>query len=284
MDLTFYKLHSSGGDYLVSSFLHEQPPDFSVLPGAASRICRRRTGVGANGLLVLTKGVEHPLKAAFFPATREERPLTGDAIVCMGRYAFDSGLANNTRISCESDFGAVTAEAIDSSNFRVDLGAPLNPANNELIDPSSGVNANKIARVSGRRLPYTPVRLQSDYAVITTDRSPGSIRRLALELSQTPELSRYQPVFMRSISNEEIAVYSWAALDHLPDHVEGVAACVTAGILNGFCDSEVTIRFRSYLLYAQWNQPERRVLVTAPSDYICSGSFYIDDENLQARL
>lgn len=284
MDLTFYKLHSTGGDYIVSSFLHEPQPDFSILPGAAARICKRRTGVGANGLLVLTKGVEHPIKATFYPAYREERPLTNDAVVCMGRYAFDSGLAANTRISCESDFGAVTAEAIDSTNFRVELGTPKNPGDDEIVDLSSEVNQNKTARVGGRRLPYTPVRFHSDYSVIITDRSPRTIRRLALELSNVKELKNFQPIFVRSISNEEIAVYSWAVSGRTPDHIEGVAAGVTAGILNGFCDSEVTVRFRSELLYTQWNQREGRVLVTAPSEYICSGSFYIDDEILRERM
>ncbi len=99
MDLTFYKLHSTGGDYILSSFLHGPSPDFSVFPGAAARICKRRTGVGANGLLVLSKGVEHPLKASFYPGNNLSAPLPGDATVCMGRYAFDSGLADKTRIA-----------------------------------------------------------------------------------------------------------------------------------------------------------------------------------------
>jgi diaminopimelate epimerase len=284
MDLNFYKLHSTGGDYIVSSFLHDPPPDFSVFPGAASRICKRRTGVGANGLLVITKGIEHALKASFYPANSPQSPLPGDATVCMGRFAFDSGLADNTRISCESDFGVVTTDAIDSANFRVDLGPPRNPADGEVIDPSKDVNLNETVRVGGKRLPYTPVGIHSNYAVVITDRSPRAIRRLALELSRLEEMANIQPVFMRSISHEEIAVYSWTSSGDTPDHVGGVAACVTAGILNGFCDSEVTVRFRSYLLFVQWNQKEGRLLVTAPSEYICSGSFYIDDEVLQTQM
>ncbi len=284
MDLTFYKLHSTGGDYIISSFLHEQPPDFSVFPETASRICRRRTGVGANGMLVLTKGLEHALKTSYYPASDRQGPLPGDAKVCMGRFAFDSGLADNTRISCETDFGVVTTEAIDSVNFRVDLGPPRSPVDGEIIDPTSEVNFNKTVRVAGKRLPYTPIRISSNYAVVITDRSPRAIRRLALELSGLEEMADHQPVFMRSISHEEMAVYSWASTGRPPDHVEGVAACVAAGILNGFCDSDVSVRFRSYLLFAQWNHREGRLLVTSPSEYICSGSFYIDDEVLKKRL
>ncbi|MBN1685819.1 MAG: hypothetical protein JW852_04145 [Spirochaetales bacterium] len=278
MDLSFYKLHSTGGDYIIISFLHYDQPDFSLLPKAAHRICNRRTGVGANGLLILTQGVEHALKAHFFPASGPQRPLPGDAVVCMGRFAFDSGLADNTRISCETDFGAVTVDAIDSVNFRVDLGAPRNTANNEEITPASNINLNETASISGVRLPFTSIRVITDYAVIHTERRPRAIRKLAEEFSRSRLLAQRQAVFMRSVSNEEISVYSWASTASLPDHAGGAAACAAAGILNGFCDNELTARFRSYLLYVQWRQEENRLLLTAPTEYICSGSYYIDSD------
>jgi diaminopimelate epimerase len=278
MDLSFYKLHSTGGDYIIISFLHHNEPDFSVFPEVAYRICRRRTGIGANGLLILTQGVEHALKAHFFPASGPPRPLSGDAIVCVGRFAFDSGLADNTRISCETDFGVVTVDAIDSVNFRIDLGPPRNTANNEEITPASNINLNETVSIAGIRLPFTSIRVISDYAVVNTERRPRAIKRMAEELSRSELLAQRQAVFMRSVSDEEISVYAWASTDNLPDHAGGTAACASAGILNGFCDNELTARFRSYLLYVQWRQEEGRLLVTAPSEYICSGSYYIDSD------
>ncbi len=278
MELSFYKLHSTGSDYIINSFLHEQNPDFSIFPKAASRICKRRTGVGANGLLVLTRGVEHALRASLFFADGTQRPLPSDAAVCVGRFAFDSGLAENTRISFETDFGVIATEAIDSVNFRVDLGVPENPANGEAVSPAADINLNESVTVGGKRLPCTPIRLVTDFAVVTTEQRPRSIRRLAAELARNEALERFQPVFMRSLSNDEISVYSWAGSTTTPDHAGGAAACTVVGILNGFCSNEVTARFRSYLLYVQWLQREGRLLVTAPSEYICSGSYYIDEE------
>lgn len=278
MDLSFYKLHSTGGDYIVVSFLHQKPPDFSLFPNAACRICRRRTGVGANGLLVLTQGFEHALRVDFYPASGLHLALPGDAILCMGRFAFDSGLAENTRISCETDFGVVTVDAIDSFNFRIDLGPPRNPRNNKEISPASNINLNETVSVAGRRLPFTAIRLITDYAVVNTDRRPRALRKLALELSQSETFAHRQAVFMRSVSNEEISVYSWASAGNLPDHAGGAAACAAAGILNGFCDNELSVKFRSYLLYVQWRQQEERLLVTAPTEYICSGSYYLESD------
>ena len=276
MDISFYKLHSTGGDYLVTSFLHDQSPDFSVFPVVATRICKRRTGVGANGLLLLTKGVEHALHVSFFLPTGEQCPLPGDAVACMGRFAFDSGFADKSRISCESDFGVVTTDVIDSANFRVDLGSPRDISNGKEISITSDTNLNRTVSIEGKRFPYTAIRLLADYVVFNTIRRPAAAKTLAAELSGHENLKQIQPVFMRSISDEEFSAYAWTAAGKTPDHVSSVGACATAGMLNGFCESEVTVRFRSYLLFAQWLEREGRILVTAPTEYICSGSYYIE--------
>ncbi len=278
MDISFYKLHSTGGDYILVSFLHEDSPDSGVLPLLASRICRRRTGVGANGLLVLTTGMEHALKAEFFLPSGEQQALSGDAIACVGRFAFDYGLAENARVSCESDFGVVTTDVIDSVNFRIDLGTPKDISQNAEIDPSSEKNLNRSVSVSGKRFPFTPVRLKNDYAVFSIIERPAAVKRLAADVSTNDAMQTLQPVFMRCISDEEITVYSWSVAGKTPDHAAGAAACVAAGVLNGFCEREVTVRYRSYLLFVQWLEREGRLLVTAPTEYICSGSYYIETD------
>ncbi len=278
MDITFYKLHSTGGDYLLANYLHGEAPDFSVFPMVASRICRRRTGVGANGLLILTSGVEHALTVKFYLPSGEESTLPGDAVACMGRFAFDSGLVDKSRISCESDYGVITVDVIDSANFRIDLGAPKDIESGSPIHPTSEINLNKTVSVEGKRLPFTCLRLVSEYAVFSTERRPSSAKRLAAELSGHDAIGGLQPVFMRSMSDQEISAYMWSGSGSTPDHAGGVGACAIAGILNGFCEREVTVRLRSFLLFVQWLEQDGRVLVTVPSEYICSGSYYIEIE------
>ena len=280
MDLTFYKLHSTGGDYVLSSFIHGPAPDLSIFPRVAKSICKRRTGIGANGLLVLCRGSEHPFSLHFFPAHGDNGSIPADALVCVGRYAFDSGLANNNRISGESDFGAVTIEAIDSGNFRVDLGVPAHPDTGDEIHLSADVDLMDTVKVGGRRIPYSPINLHDNYAVVITDKRPQSIRLLAISMSHHEDLAGFQPVFLRSIKSDECTGYSWAA-NRTPDHARSMAACAAVGILNGICDDEVAINFRSHMLFVQWRQREGRLYVTAPAEYICSGSYYFDDNESQ---
>jgi diaminopimelate epimerase len=281
MDLAFYKLHSTGGDYLLSNFIHGPDPEMDFFPELARVICKRRTGVGANGLLAMTRGVEHSIRLHYFPARLEDtRKIPGDALACAGRYAFNLGLARNAQISAESDFGVVTIEVIDSTNFRVDLGIPTHPETGEEISPAASTDIIETARAAGRRQPFAPIALGRKHAVVTTERSPKAIRQLAKLLSESGDLSDYQPVFMRSISHEECTGYCWAT-NSTPDHAESMGACAVVGILHGFCDNEVTVRFRSYLLHAQWQRSDGRLYVTAPTEYICSGSFSVEDDVLE---
>ncbi len=281
MDFAFYKLHSTGGDYILSSFIHGPQPDLSLFPALANIICKRRTGVGANGLLVIARGIEHPIKLHYYSARSEEvHGIPGDALACAARYAFNLGLAENSRISAESDYGAITIEVIDSTNFRVDLGFPTHPETGEEILPTINTEIIETARAAGRRQPFSPISLLEKYAVVTTERSPKAIRQLAMLLSDSVELSGYQPVFMRSISQEECSGYYWVT-NSTPDHAEAMGACAVVGILHGFCDNEVTIRFRSYMLHAQWQRSDGRLYVTAPTEYVCSGSYSVEDEVLE---
>lgn len=279
MDLAFYKLHSTGGDYILTSFIQETAPDLTLFPSLASMICKRRTGVGANGLLVLTRGIEHPMKLHFFPPGRNAAPgIPLDAIACAGRYAFNLGIANHNRISAESDFGPITVDAIDSVNFRIDAGSPADDGTGEIIDLSADADIIKSVQAGGRRMPFSPIKLQKRYAVIATESRPRSIRRIAAELAEGGELDGYETAFLRTVSQDECVGYCWSR-EWLPDHAEAMAACAAVGILAGFCDNEVTIRFRSYLLHAQWK--DRRLYITVPTDYICSGSFSVEDEVLE---
>jgi diaminopimelate epimerase len=281
MDLAFYKLHSTGGDYILSSFVQEPDPDLSVFPALGRLICKRRTGVGANGLLVVTRGIEHAIRLHYFPSARMPGgDIPADAILCAGRYAFNLGLADHSRISAETDNGPVAVEVIDSVNFRIDLGMPSDPETGREIAPTANTELLRTARAEGRRVPYSPISLRKKYAVIATENRPRSIRNLAMEIRDSRDLSGYQPVFMRLISNDECAGYAWAT-DGEPDHAESIAACAAVGILSGFCDNEVTVRFRSYMIHAQWQPSDGRIYVTAPTEYICTGSYSVEDELLQ---
>ena len=281
MDLPFYKLHSTGGDYILSNFVHGETPQMEFFPQLARAICKRRTGVGANGLIAITQGVEHSMRLHYFPARIEDADgIPGDALACVGRYAFNLGLAQHAQISAESDYGVLTIDVIDSTNFRVDLGAPTHPETGEELSPAASTDIIETARAAGRRQPFAPVALGRKHAVVTTERSPKAIRQLAKLLSESGDLSGYQPVFMRSISQEECSGYCWAT-DSTPDHARAMGACAVVGILHGFCDNEVTVRFRSFLLHAQWQRNDRKLYVTAPTEYICSGSFSVEDEVLE---
>ena len=118
--------------------------------------------------------------------------------------------------------------------------------------------------------------VESKSGLLTESAKRGGDKRLAADLSTNETLRQLQPAFMRLLSDEEIVIYAWADAGRRPDHAESAGACAMAGILNGFCEHEVTVRFRSYLLFVQWLERERRLFVTAPAEYICSGSYYIE--------
>ncbi|MBT3271658.1 MAG: hypothetical protein HN368_00775, partial [Spirochaetales bacterium] len=177
-------------------------------------------------------------------------------------------------------FGVKTVDAIDSENFRIDLGIPTLPNSDEPVLLAPNTDIIETLRVGGRRFPYFPLAFARKFAVVVTEKQLRAIKNLAVALADHETLTEYQPVFLKAISQDECWAYAWAK-DSTPDHTGSMAAAAAVGILNGFCNNEVSVRYRSSLLYVQWQRHDNRVYITAPADYICSGSYYVDDEILE---
>lgn len=79
----FTKYHGAGNDFVVIDFRHSPPP--SDFPSFARRLCGRRLGIGADGLLLLFPSAIADYKICIFNADGSEPSMCGNGIRC----AFD---------------------------------------------------------------------------------------------------------------------------------------------------------------------------------------------------
>lgn len=78
--LTLSKHHGLGNDFLVAF----DPPD-DDLPGLARRLCDRRTGVGADGLLVATEAAGYAARMVLYNADGSRAEMSGNGIRCFAQ-------------------------------------------------------------------------------------------------------------------------------------------------------------------------------------------------------
>ena len=91
MELEFAKLHGNGNDFiLIDEYGRQYIPD-DMKAQFAALYCDRRFGIGADGVLYLSKSEKADLRMRLFQPDESEAEMCGNGIRCLAKYAFDAG-------------------------------------------------------------------------------------------------------------------------------------------------------------------------------------------------
>jgi len=96
MEIPFTKMHGNGNDFiLIDEFEKTVIPDDMKGQFAAS-YCDRRFGIGADGVIFLSKSEKSGLKMRILQPDESEAEMCGNGIRCLAKYAFDKKYAKES--------------------------------------------------------------------------------------------------------------------------------------------------------------------------------------------
>jgi len=130
MKIPFTKMHGAGNDYVYVNGFALQIPDPAALARAVSP---RRKGIGSDGLILVQPSSVAAVRMEMYNADGSRGEMCGNGIRCVGKYAWEHGLARENPLRVETDAGIKTLE-LEISNgtvqrVEVDMGEPiLDPA------------------------------------------------------------------------------------------------------------------------------------------------------------
>jgi diaminopimelate epimerase len=91
MEIFFTKLEGNGNDFiLIDEYNGTVIPD-EMKPQFAQLYCDRRFGIGADGVLFLSKSADADVKMRLFQPDGSEAEMCGNGIRCFAKYAFETG-------------------------------------------------------------------------------------------------------------------------------------------------------------------------------------------------
>lgn len=90
MTLNFYKYQGAGNDFIVLDGRSPLPTTLQTEQIAA--LCHRRTGIGADGLMVLLLHKDYDFEMKYYNADGREGSLCGNGGRCLTRFASDLGM------------------------------------------------------------------------------------------------------------------------------------------------------------------------------------------------
>ncbi len=131
--IRFFKMHGGGNDFVLIDHRDRFIP-VSEQSRFARRLCACKTGVGADGLILIEHSDKADLGWRFYNADGSEAEMCGNGARCAARFAVLNGLARPS-LTLETLAGVVHAEVQDRvarvsmtgvGDYRLHLDIPVN--------------------------------------------------------------------------------------------------------------------------------------------------------------
>ncbi|MDP2914777.1 MAG: diaminopimelate epimerase [Candidatus Aminicenantes bacterium] len=277
----FTKFHSLGNDFLIID--REDVAALPDIPDLARKICDRHTGVGADGLLLISvkdkaRGV---VDFRIFNADGSEAEISGNGLRCAAAFLYDEGKIDVPKILFKTPAGDRECELIEKKGsqllIKIDFGAPR--LSSKEIPFDDGTPHDRIIdyplMINRKRYPITVVSMGNPHCAIFVDRFPARIawHQLGREIESHPFFPHRTNIeFIRVHNREEIEVLFWErGVGETLSSGSGSTAAAVASILKGYTDRRVRVTTSMGQVLVEWTKD--KVYQTGPAEFAFTGSF-----------
>jgi diaminopimelate epimerase len=106
MEIPFAKLHGNGNDFIVIDEYQKVVIPDEMKGQFAAIYCDRRFGIGADGVIYLSKSAQYDLKMRLLQPDESEAEMCGNGIRCLAKFASDAGYVKGS-CSIETQAGPI---------------------------------------------------------------------------------------------------------------------------------------------------------------------------------
>ncbi|WP_195947221.1 diaminopimelate epimerase [Paraclostridium bifermentans] len=131
--MNFWKLHGVGNDFIAidGRFDNKDSNGYSDL---AKKVCHRRFGVGADGLLVVKTSDISDVEMVYYNSDGSRANMCGNGLRCFCKFVYDNNIVKDTEFSVYTLDGikkiSLNIESEKKYTIRVNMGKPnFNPKN-----------------------------------------------------------------------------------------------------------------------------------------------------------
>lgn len=274
----FTKMHGIGNDYIYIDCFKEKVEDPEWL---AQKMSPRRFSVGADGVILICPSDVADAKMRMFNLDGSEGKMCGNGVRCVGKYVYDSGIAQKDIITVETLSGIkvlkVEAENGKAKTLTVDMGAPCFNAKKIPVLYDGATVINKPITVADKEYKITAISMGNPHAVVFCD----NVADLPLQ-KIGPQFEK-NLIFPESVNTEFIGVIDDKTLEmrvwergsgETLACGTGACAAVVAAVVNGYCKKgdEITVRLLGGDLYITYLSDER-VMMRGAAETVFTGEY-----------
>jgi diaminopimelate epimerase len=276
--MRFIKMHGAGNDYVYVDCFQEPVPE--DVPATARAISDRHTGVGGDGLVLITPSEQAPLRMRMFNVDGTEAEMCGNALRCVAKYAAEQEIVTQDEFPVETGNGLLSVR-IDSrtgtrvDQVRVNMGRPILEAA-EIPTTLPGAPPQDVSLdVGGTSLQVTCVSMGNPHCVTfvdeITDEQVLGIGPQIERHSAFPNRVNVEFIKVRSPSEFDMRVWERGSGETMACGT-GACAAAVAGILTGRMDHRTIAHLRGGDLVLEWSE-SGDVWMTGPATEVFRGEW-----------
>ncbi len=277
--MRFTKMQGCGNDYVYVNCFEEKIED---RPALSRLVSNRNFGVGSDGLICICPSDIADLKMDMYNADGSYSPMCGNGIRCVGKYAFDKGLTDKTKITVETG-GSIKTLELNIKNgqvtsVRVDMGSPeLRPQYIPIAEHGRDF-INRSVIVVDEEYFVTAVNVGNPHAVVFVDDVD------ALDLKNLGPRFENHPLFPERVNTEFVQVIDKSTLKmrvwergsgETLACGTGATASLVAAVLCGHTENAATLKLLGGELFIEWDRNANKLYMTGPAVTVFDGQLYL---------
>ena len=272
--MLFTKMHGAGNDFII---LDNRDGQFSSeeLSALAVKLCDVHTGVGANGMMIVTDSEKADFAMLFYNNDGSLGEMCGNGARCICRYGHDNGLAGDIQ-RVETTAGIVVGKRIDERRYQVRLNDPSVMELHRAVEIDGAVYDCAYAELGDPGIPHAVVRLDG-----WDEMDIDVLRKLGRKLRRAEAFPKGANVtFVKKLNENELkaVTYERGVEDFTLACGTGCGSSVAALTLLGLVSGkDVRIHMPGGTLEITLdaeNGKVRNILLTGPTDVICRGELF----------
>ncbi len=274
--MEFVKMHGLGNDFILFSLLQEE---LQLTPTKVRSLCRRSSGIGADGILLLLppERRENDYRMRIFNRDGSEASMCGNGIRCLGHYLSLEGLMPSSTVRIETEDSVMLLTQEEKGIYSVDMGLPSFDPQDVPLSSRKRIIEEEL-QIEGISFTITSLRMGTPHTVIfVEDVEEVPLTYYGPLIENAPLfLERTNVEFVSILSKEKLRMRVWErGVGVTKACGTGACAAFVAGVVTGRIqeNKRVTVELDGGELILSWLE-DSRVMMTGPAKKVYHG--YLD--------
>ncbi|MBR4015381.1 MAG: diaminopimelate epimerase [Anaerotignum sp.] len=273
--MRFTKMQGCGNDYIYINCFEEKVEHPEKLAIAMSE---RHFGVGSDGLVLILPAQTGDFRMRMFNLDGSEGEMCGNAVRCIGKYVYERGMTEKTRISLETAGGMKYLELHVKDGIveavTVDMGEPILEAERIPVKSKKYPVLEERVTILDREFDFTCVSMGNPHGVTFVEQvADYPVEKYGRVAEMHPIFPKKANIeFVELVDDRHIRMRVWErGSGETLACGTGACAAAVASVLKGHCGRKIEVELIGGCLSIEWRESDNHVYMTGPAAFSFDG-------------